>query len=106
MLALFVMMSAALLTSARAYSTNIADMLNAAVEACPGDFYGQSCGNTGVIWRTNDGFDKSLGGVYDVVPATLLTDEIYSPTKYYPCGDPGTTADYLNPVIGRIIYQK
>jgi len=106
MLALFVMMSAALLMSARAYSTNIADMLNAAVEACPGDFYGQSCGNTGVIWRTNDGFDKSLGGGYDVVPATLLTDEIYSPTKYYPCGEPGTTADYLNPVIGRIIYQN
>jgi len=109
MLALFVMMSAALLMSARAQFTDIAEMLNKAVEACPSEFYGQSCGNTGVIWRTNDRYDTSLGFAkppFDVVPATLLTDEIYSPTKYYPCGDPHNAADFYRPVVGRIIYQN
>jgi len=78
--------------------TNIAEDLNAAIAACPGDPYGESCGNKGIIWRTPDGI-----GSTKVVPSSLITNDLKAPTLNYPCGDPFCFNSFYNPVLGVVM---
>ena len=81
--------------------TNIAEELNEAIATCPGDPYGESCGNKGIIWRTPDGIVSTT-----VVPSSLITNELKAPTLNYPCGDPFCFYSYYNPVLGVVMKNK
>ena len=83
--------------------TDIAEELNAAIDICQGDFYGESCGNKGVLWRKPA---DDISGPHKVVAASLITNEIYAPTKNYQCGAVACASSYWNPVLGYVINNK
>merc|ERR1711907_761629 len=73
-------------------------------------------GNYGVLFRTEDGYTNLD---YEVVPASLIHNDVIAPSSSYPCGDPHCVNDgtdgifdypnscsydtYMNAVLGWVI---